>query len=321
MNIHDIRMSICVLAALLLAGGCASSATKFDTPDAAVDSFVTALRAKNTSELKKIFGPESEKIIASGDPVADQNQVEKFLAAYDASHHLQSESDGVTTTLIVGKQDWPFPVPLVRTNDRKYFFDTAAGEDEILNRRIGRNELATQQVCLAIVDAQLEYTQRNPMGSQVREYAQKLTSDPGKKNGLFWPTAEGEPPSPMGAMVAEASQEGYTRRNKNEPAPAYHGYYYKLLTSQGPHAEGGEAEYLIDNRLIGGFGVLAYPALYGNSGIKTFIINHDGVLYEQDLGPDTSKIAKGIQSFDPGPEWTKSDVPAPTPEVASKDEN
>lgn len=299
-----------LFACALLAGGCASSDTgaKFSSPDAAVDSFVGALRAKDSGKLKKIFGPGSEEIISSGDAVADENQAEKFLAAYDAKHHLETNPDGVTTTLIVGNQDFPFPVPITRLDGNKYVFDTPAGEDEILNRRIGRNELETQQVCLAIVDAQNDYVRQNPMNYPIREYAQKLLSDPGKKNGLYWQTKDNEPPSPLGPLVAEASEEGYAPRKKGEAPPPFHGYYYKLLTAQGPHAIGGEADYLVDGHLIGGFAIVAWPAQYGNSGIKTFLINHNDILYEQDFGDATAETAKAMKTFDPGPGWTQSKI-------------
>ncbi len=293
-----------MVACLLLVVGCSSGPeqTHFQSPQAAVDSFVAALRANDTAQLKQILGPGSEQIISSGDPIADRYQTERFLTAYDKQHRLQNQTGG-GTTLLVGEDDWPFPVPIVE-DDRKYIFDTAAGEDEILNRRIGRNELETEQVCLAIIDAQREYAERRPMGGDIPEYAQKLISDPGKKNGLFWPTEQGEKPSPLGPLVAEASDEGYTvTRPAGAPPPPYHGYYYRLLKSQGSHAPGGALEYVVDGKFIGGFGVIAYPAQYGNSGIMSFMTNHDGVIYQRDLGPETAKAAESMTSFDPGPGW------------------
>jgi hypothetical protein len=309
------RTITCALSVLglLLASGCASSGEqkRFNSPQAAVDSLVAALRANDTAKLKQIFGPESGEIVSSGDPVADQNQAKKFLAAYDQRHRLE-EQPGGATSLLIGNGDWPFPVPIVKLDD-KYVFDTLAGKDEILNRRIGRNELDTEQVCLAIIDAQREYAQRRPMGGDLPEYAQKLISDPGKRNGLYWSTKEGEAPSPLGPLAAEASDEGYAaavaaRAAGSGPQP-YHGYYYRLLTSQGPSAPGGPSEYLVGGHLIGGFGVVAYPAQYGNSGIMTFMTNHDGVIYQRDLGPNTAQIAKSMTAFDPGAGW-KVDVAA-----------
>jgi hypothetical protein len=296
-----------MLAALIMAaGGCASGPQQFDSPDAAVNSLVGALRTKDTPQLKKIFGADSDEIISSGDPVADQTQAEKFLAAYDAQHRLQPDGYG-GSTLLIGQQDWPFPVPIVQVGG-KHAFDTEAGKDEILNRRIGRNELSTEMVCLAIVDAQRDYVALRPMGGDLPVYARKLMSDPGTKNGLFWPTKEGESPSPMGPLVALASAEGYraTTRAVGQVPPPYHGYRYKLLTAQGPSAEGGKLDYVVDGKLIGGFAVVAWPAQYGNSGIMTFMTSHAGVVYQKDLGEDTEKIAQAMTEFDPGAGWTKS---------------
>ena len=284
----------------------------FNSPDAAVGALVGALRAQDAEKLNQIFGPDGDEVVSSGDPVADRAEMVRFLEAFDAKHRLQSEGEG-RLTLLVGEQDWPFPVPIMKS-DGRYVFDTAAGKDELLNRRIGRNELSTAVVCQAIVDAQLDYAEARPMGGDLPEYARKIVSDPGKKNGLYWPTKEGEPPSPLGELIAEASAEGYgATRPANEPPPPYHGYRYRLLTSQGPNAEGGEADYDVDGHLIGGFGVVAYPAQYGNSGIMTFITNHDGVVYQQDLGPDTEQVAKSMTRFDPGPGWSKvNDIPVAT---------
>jgi hypothetical protein len=207
--------------------------------------------------------------------------------------------------LVVGEKDWPFPVPIVRANGR-FVFDTAAGTDEILNRRIGRNELDAQQVCLAIIDAQRDYVTRRPLGGDLPLYARKIISDAGVRNGLYWPPVAGEPPSPLGELVARASEEGYgAARSVGAPPAPYRGYHYRLLTSQGPHARGGSLDYEVDGQLIGGFAVVAYPAQYDNSGIMTFITNHDGVVYERDLGPDTEKIARAMTTFDPGPEWKR----------------
>jgi hypothetical protein len=197
-------------------------------------------------------------------------------------------------------------VPIVKSN-KGYEFDSETGRDEILNRRIGRNELDAEQVCLAIVDAQREYVARNPMGSDLPEYARKLVSDAGTQDGLYWPTAEGEAPSPLGPLAASAAAEGYTaaRHDSGSGPRAYHGYRYKLLTRQGPHADGGALDYEVGGKFIGGFAVVAYPAQYGNSGIMTFITNHDGIVYQRDLGPDTQKLAEAVTEFDPGPEWTR----------------
>ena len=297
----------------LSTAGCASSsspsseskpaAEQFASADAAVQALVDAVRTEDRARLDKILAPASDDILSSGDPVSDRADAARFLALYDAKHRIQSESDG-RSTLIVGDGDWPFPVPIVKSGGG-YVFDTETGRDEILNRRIGRNELAAQQVCLAVVDAQREYVALRPIGGSLPEYARKLVSDPGKKNGLYWPTADGEQPSPLGPLVASAAAQGYAP--SSAPAagpPPYHGYRYRLLTAQGPHAKAGALDYLVDGHLIGGFAVVAYPAQYGNSGIMTFITNHDGIVYERDLGPETQQVAQQMTAFDPGPGWT-----------------
>jgi hypothetical protein len=303
---------------LMLAAGCASSSApklpadqlNFGSPEAAVTSLVDAVRRGDITSIKQILGPHGDDIVSSGDPVADRADAMRFLSLYDEQHTISPDDGTGERFLIVGKDVWPFPVPIIKA-ERRYAFDTETGREEILNRRIGRNELAAEQVCLAVVDAQRDYAAMRPTGSDLPEYARKLVSDRGQRNGLYWPTKADEPPSPLGPMVASASAEGYgdaakaaatTRPNP----PAYHGYRYHLLTAQGPHASGGEMQYLVNDRLIGGFGVVAYPAQYGNSGIMTFITNHDGVVYQRDLGPDTERAAKAMTTFDPSPEWTKS---------------
>jgi hypothetical protein len=297
------------LAVILMAPGCASSSTPeqkhFSSPDAAVQSLVAALRDDDHARLKQVLGPAVDDILPSGDEMADRAEVARFLSLYDAGHQIQPDADGAST-LLVGERNWPFPVPIVRAGGG-YVFDTEAGKEEILNRRIGRNELDAQQVCLAITDAQREYVKLNPTGRSLPEYARKLLSDPGTKNGLYWPTAEGEPDSPLGPLAATAAAEGYgARTGTAQGPPPYHGYFYRLLTSQGPHASGGTIDYLVNGRLVGGFAVVAYPAQYGNSGIMTFITNHEGIVYQRDLGPDTQKIAQSMTQFDPGPEWTRA---------------
>ena len=314
---------ILILLCLLVLGlvGCASSeppssstsaepaAKQFSSPDAAVQALVDALRKEDRASLDQILAPAADDILSSGDPVADRADAERFLTLYDSKHRIQAESGGGSrNTLLVGEGEWPFPVPIVKSQ-RGYVFDTETGRDEILNRRIGRNELAAQQVCLAVVDAQREYVALRPMGGTLPEYARKLVSDPGRKNGLYWATREGEQPSPLGPLVASAAAQGYAPSSAPSSAPQdgpppYHGYRYRLLTSQGPHAKAGAVDYVVDGRLIGGFAVVAYPAQYGNSGIMTFITNHDGIVYQRDLGPETHQLAQDLKEFDPGPEWT-----------------
>jgi hypothetical protein len=302
------RISLCLFAAVLAAGCQSSAQHTFKSPEAAVDSLVSALRAGDTAQLDQIFGKDGAAIVSSGDPVADRNDFAKFVQAYDAKHELSPAGDG-EMMLTIGNDDWPFPAPIVK-DDKGWVFDSAAGKDEILNRRIGRNELSTMQVCLAIVDAQREYARLDPGGVGLPVYARRIISEPGKKNGLYWPTAEGAAPSPLGPLVAHAADEGYaaSRDASGEPAP-YHGYRYRLLTSQGPHARGGAMDYVIDGRLISGFGLLAYPAEYGSSGIMTFMVNHEGTVYQKDLGQNTEQIARSISAFDPGEGWAPCEKP------------
>lgn len=292
-------LAIGVIAAATL-GGCTSAPETFPTPEAAVDALVAAVRSNNEPQMERILGNDSKDLISSGDAVADANGRAKFLQVYDEKHSLTPNGDD-DMTLVVGNNDWPLPVPIVK-NDKGWYFDTATGLDEVLSRRIGRNELATIQVCLAIADAERDYASADFDGNGWREYAQKFFSTPGKKDGLYWPAAAGEPDSPLGALAAEASAEGYKRDANSGPQP-YHGYYYKILTEQGPDAMGGAMSYICHGHMIGGFAVVAWPAEYGNSGLKTFIVNHQGILYERDLGDDTARLAKEMKAYNPGPGW------------------
>jgi hypothetical protein len=304
---HMTRFSICL--AILFLVGCSStpSQTVYQSPGAAVDSLVGALRANDTAKLEKIFGPDGVDIISSGDPVADRNDFQKFLQAYDAGHTMViSDAENRQVTLQIGPDAWPFPVPIVKV-DKGWMFDADAGSEEILNRRIGRNELDTIQVCLAVVDAEHEYARLDPTKAGLPVYAEKIISDPGSKTGLYWPTGEGEDPSPLGQLVAKAADEGYrpsTQNEEGEKAP-FHGYHYRLLKSQGPGAPGGAIDYMVDGKLVAGFALIAYPADYGNSGIMTFIVNHDGDVYQKDLGEDTAQVVKKITAYDPSNGWAQ----------------
>jgi hypothetical protein len=288
---------------LLLAQGCASQAT-FDSADKAVDSLVVALRAPDDVQLKNVLGSQADEIISSGDPVADQSLRENFLKAYAEKHQLVAGTEGAMT-LVVGKADWPLPIPLVQEGG-KWRFDTDAGKEEVLNRRIGQNELAAIQTCLAILDAQREYVSRDRSTNGLREYADRFISDPGTKNGLYWPTAANEPPSPLGPLAAAAAKEGYKHHASPAATPQpYHGYLFRILTSQGASAPGGAMDYMVDGKLIGGFAIVAWPAEYGNSGVTTFLMNHDGIVYQRDLDDDTAKTAEAMDAYDPTPEWKK----------------
>jgi hypothetical protein len=277
----------------------------FKSPEEAVTSLVKSLtdtvKSGDTKEVLTIFGPAGKEIISSGDKVQDKAAAERFIKAYEAKNQLEKETES-KVTLVVGEEEWPFPVPIVKKGE-SWVFDTIAGKEELINRRIGRNELNTIQVCLAYVDAQREYARMDPDHDRLREYAQKFASTKGKKDGLYWEAKEGEEQSPFGPLAAQAVREGY-RRTSDKPIP-YYGYYYRILKAQGKNAAGGAYDYVVKGKMIGGFALVAYPAEYGSSGVMTFTVNHDGVVYQKDLGPGTAKIASAMTKFDPDPSWKK----------------
>ena len=275
----------------------------FASPEAAVQALVDAAKTGDTKALVAILGPGSRAIVSSGDPVADKQGLQRFVEAYDQGNKLEKVGE-TKVVLNVGKDDWPLPIPVVKTG-AAWRFDTAAGKQELLNRRIGRNELNTIQTCLAYVDAQREYARMGHDGAGGLEYAQKFASDQGRRNGLYWQaTAEGELPSPLGPFVANARAAGYRRKAGGGPTP-YHGYYFRILTAQGKDAPGGAYDYVVNGRMIGGFALVAYPAQYGVSGVMTFIVNHDGVVHQKDLGPATAKLARALKSYNPDASWKK----------------
>jgi hypothetical protein len=271
----------------------------FKSPEEAVKSLMVAVRAGDTKEVLAIFGPTWNEIISKVDKVQDKAAKDRFIKAYDEMNKLDKETDS-KMTLVVGQEEWPFPIPIVKVGE-SWRFDTKAGKEELINRRIGRNELNTIQTCLAYVDAQREYAMKDWDGDGVREYAQKFMSTPGKKDGLFWKAKEGEEQSPMGPFAAQAVREGYTKTS-DKPVP-YHGYFYRILKAQGKNAPGGAYDYVVKGKMIGGFALVAYPAEYGSSGIMTFVVNHDGVVYEKNLGSETAKIAIAMKAYDPDDTW------------------
>lgn len=272
----------------------------YKSPQDAVDALVAAVKAGTIDGIVAVLGPGGEDIASSGDEVADAAARQRFATAYDERHEIKRE-DNAKTILILGSEDFPFPIPLVE-NKGAWRFDTAAGAEEILDRRIGENELAAMEVLRAYVDAQREYATTDRDGKGV-QYARRLLSSNGKKDGLYWPVTDGEPESPFGPLVANARAEGYKKRRDGEPTP-YHGYLFRILTEQGKKAVGGARNYIIGGRMIGGFGLVAAPAEYGNSGVMTFIINHDGAIYQRDLGEDTPRAAARMQTFNPDSSWT-----------------
>ena len=271
----------------------------FASPEAGFEALVAALRAADAKQLAILLGPGHQRIVDSGDNAADRAVWARFVADYDAKHSIQLEGSD-KAVLVTGSEDWPMPIPLVK-GENGWTLDTPAGEDEIVARRIGRNELDTIQVCLAFADMEREYAEVDRDGDGLLEYTAKLVSSPGKRDGLYWPTKEGEPPSPAGPRFAEADPKAKGRK----AGSPYHGYYYKVLTAQGPHAPGGARNYLANGKLIGGIALIAYPASYLSSGVKTFICNLDGLVYEKDHGPGTAAAVAKIKTFDPDPTWTK----------------
>lgn len=290
---------VAALASLFVMLPVAEAQQSFGNPDEAASALAAAVRSGSSQDVLKVLGADGEDIVDSGDSVADADARAKFQSAYDAKHSVKV--DGKRASLIVGADDFPFPIPLIHTKSG-WEFDTAEGRKEIVYRRIGRNELDTIQTCLAFVDAEDEYADKD-RGDGIGVYAQHIVSSPGKKDGLYWPSDAND--SPLGQLAADASAEGY--KAGGEPQP-YHGYYYRILTKQGPSAPGGALSYVVKGKMIGGFALVAYPAEHGNSGVMTFIVNQGGTVYQKDLGKDTDAVAKGITSFDPDRTWSKVDA-------------
>ncbi|MGB9429985.1 MAG: DUF2950 domain-containing protein [Gammaproteobacteria bacterium] len=309
----------CILVLLLmLFAGVAASGTvpathtlavqqTFSSPELAMQALVQATQTKNHQAIDRIFGPAADKLL-SGDPVADDKHLTDFATGLHESARLQK--NGNQYILLVGKNQWPFPVPIVQQGGN-WRFDTQAGLEEILNRRIGENELSAIMTCRAYVVAQWQYFTDGDWGHDgVAAYAPKFISSPGQHDGLYWETTAGEPSSPLGTLVAAARAEGYGPQNRpaqatgsKAPHAPYHGYYFRILTRQGLHAPGGKYDYTINGNMIAGFALVAYPDKWGNSGVMTFIVNQQGRVYEKNLGSDTAKIAGAMDAYDPDPSW------------------
>jgi hypothetical protein len=294
-------LALCLLSmgAVGVAMGAAVRQKSFPTPEEGVRALIEAAQRHDTPALLAILGPEAKSLVSTGDPVSDRESSERFVKLYEEAHTLVQSGD-TKMVLQIGKDEWPFPIPLVKES-AGWRFDTQEGKEEIRKRRIGRNELDVIQVCLAYVDAQREYYVRNPMHTALLQYAPKFISTKGKRDGLYWQAPDNEPPSPLGPLVDQARHEGY-KGAAGKPAP-YHGYYYKMLTGQGPDAPDGAYDYVVRGKMIGGFALVAYPAQYGVSGIMTFIVNHDGVVYEKDFGPKTAATAQSMTKFNPDKTW------------------
>jgi hypothetical protein len=271
----------------------------FASPEDAVQALVKAIKKNDKKEVSAIFGPEAKALMSSGDPVEDKEGGEQFAKAFEESYSIRLRSPEVAI-LHIGSQDFSFPIPLVK-NGNTWVFDGKAGKEEVVNRRIGRNELNTMEVLRAYVNAQREYYDKKLGKDGSRAYSQKLFSTKGKKDGLYWPVKEGEEESPLGPLVASAAKEGYAGKG-TKPIP-YHGYFFRVLTGQGSHAAGGVKQYIVSGAMTEGFALVAHPAKYGSSGIMTFVVNRDGVIHEKNLGIHTDKVVKAMKLYDPDSTW------------------
>ena len=272
----------------------------FTSPAEAGDAFLAAAKAGDQNALLAIFGPDSNGVLFSGDAVKDKNSLQEFVAAYNQMHRWREIKVG-GEMLYIGADNFPFPIPLGKNPSGQWVFDTAAGKDEILARRIGKDELTAIAACGAVATAQQTYFSQTHDGEKPKQYAQKFISDDGKQNGLYWPVAAGQPPSPLENVRDFAKAAGYSNAGA-KPQP-FEGYYFRFLTKQGATAKGGAKDYLVNGHLTGGFALLAYPAEYRNSGIMTFIVGQDGVVYQKDLGEKTADIASAISEYNPGDGW------------------
>jgi hypothetical protein len=311
------RLGLSVGVLLVLSAGAAraeeaSGQKTFAKPDEAVRALVAAAKKDDSAAMFAILGPNSEQVLSSGDPIADAADRKWFVNAANRRTSFEKVNDN-TMIAQVGAEAWPLPIPLVKSGD-KWRFDTAAGADELLNRRIGRNELTAISVARAYVDAQREYASKDRTGSGTGVYAQKVASEPGKHDGLYWEETSPADRSPFGPLVADASTEGYSPGQRGEGPRPYHGYYYRILTGQGPAAPGGARSYIKDGEMTGGFALVAYPAEYHSSGIMTFIVGPQGIVFEKDLGEKTAELGKAMTEYNPDDTWmpARDTPPAPT---------
>ncbi|MEM8644219.1 MAG: DUF2950 domain-containing protein, partial [Pseudomonadota bacterium] len=301
------QLSVAVLGVSLIVFCTQARATEqFESPQAAIEALVAAARGEDKQKLLEILGPDGQDVISSGDDVADKNARESFMRAYDKHNELETEGDDFVV-LLLGDDDWPFPIPVVKAYNGKWEFDTEGGLEEILIRRIGRNELLAIEAAQLYVKAQENYAALNPDGGSPAAYAQRFMSSPGTKDGLYWPTETGTDESPLSKKFIEITDEGY-KPDGIKPIP-YRGYFFRILKSQDEGAEGGARDYVEDGRMTGGFALIAYPAAYNNSGIMTFIVNQDSEVLEKDLGEDTEEIATKIESFSPDDTWEPAQTP------------
>ena len=279
-----------------------SEAQSFPTPDDAAKALLDAARSDDGNRIIAVFGSRHADLLSSGDEVEDKNNRAKFVTL--AQEKMAVQSDGENRAIVhVGNTDWPFPIPLVKDGE-SWRFDAKQGREEILNRRIGRNELSALSVIRGYAEAQFDYANADRDGDGVSEYAQKLRSEPGKFDGLFWEAEPGQPQSPLGPLIADARVAGYKLENPTDKSSPYHGYFYRIITRQGAAAPGGKYDYIINGNMIAGFGLVAFPAQYGASGVMTFIVNHQGKIYQKDLGPKTAQLAVAMKDYNPDATWT-----------------
>ena len=277
---------------------------QFNTPKEASDGLIQAAESFDVTALTEILGPDSKDLLSSEDPVGDKNRAVAFAAKAKEKNDVETDPKNPSRAIItVGSDDFPLPIPVVKRKG-KWSFDTKAGRDEILNRRIGTNELDAIEICRGFVDAQHEYAQEKHDDSTVNQYAQRIISTPGNHDGLAWQDADGTWGGPVGEKIAKALEQGYTTKDKAQP---YHGYYFKVLKGQGPAAPLGQMDFVIEGAMIGGFGLVAAPAQYRVTGVKTFIVGADGTVYEKDFGPETLKTFEGMDRFNPDKTWQRTD--------------
>jgi Protein of unknown function (DUF2950) len=297
-----VAVSVAVVALVLPISAQEVKQKVFGSPEEAMKALAETVRAGDRKGVLDILGPEGKDIISSGDEVADKNAQEQFVKAYQEKVDFVKEKED-RVSIIIGNDYWPFPIPIVKKGEG-WVFDTKAGREEVVNRRVGRNELNAIQVCLAYVEAQWEYASTDRERDGIIQYAQKVWSDPYRRNGLYWEAGEGEIPSPMGPFAAQAAGEGYTKK-ADKPIP-YYGYYFKILKGQGPNAPGGAYNYVINGHMVAGFALVAWPAEYDVSGVMTFLVNQNGTVYEKDLGPKTGERVKVMTRYNPDQTWRRA---------------
>jgi hypothetical protein len=276
----------------------------FATPGDATLALYTSVKSNDSQTVAAIFGSNSNDILHTGDDVADKNMGDNFIRRYEQMHRVVIEPDQ-TATLYIGAENWPLPISIVKNSSGAWYFDTESGKQEILQRRVGTNENDAIEILHALVDAQRDYAAETHDGDKTKHYALRFISDEGKQNGLYWKTGDNEPASPIGPLLVSATNEGYSPQ-QGKQAP-FHGYYYRILTTQGSAAKGGARDYVVDGKLARGFAFVAYPAEYRNSGVMTFIVNQTGVVYQIDLGPQTSETAAAMKEYNPDDSWEQVD--------------